>query len=395
MRIGIAGPIALSTLESRFPAGTHFPEVYSFPMVAWLAERLHARGHEIVIFSLSRQVSRTQHFMGDRMQAYVCPQRRPRWQMLDFFRGERQALVQAMHKARCDVVHAHWTYEFGHAAVESGLPHVVTAHCNPMVALRFSRHPYGFEKTLLAWKVLRKAQALTAVSPYLADSLNRFLRPQRDTVVVCNGVKPEVFAMGEKRQPKRARGRVIFASVLNGWAGRKNGQTLVEAFALLRKQINCEVELWMFGYQHQSGGPAETWVNQRSMNSGIRFMGWVPNAECLRMLAESVDVLVHPSLEEAHCMALIEAMAIGLPVIGSNSGGGTPWTLADGRAGILVDVTSANSIAAGMRRVAEDPDLREQLSFAGREQARSHYQIDTAASQYETLLTRASEAHVQ
>ncbi len=46
--------------------------------------------------------------------------------------------------------------------------------------------------------------------------------------------------------------------------------------------------------------------------------------QCLTTLAESVDVLVHPSLEESQCMAVIEAMAMGLPVIAGKFSGAIP-----------------------------------------------------------------------
>jgi hypothetical protein len=134
MRIGIAGPITLKMLSGLFPPGTKLPGTYSFPLIATLAEKLRDRGHEVVVFALSSSVVQTQHFTGDRIEAYVCPRRRPRWQMLDFFRGERLVLRKAMQQSRCDVIHAHWTYEFGAAAVASGLPHVVTAHVGKTMA---------------------------------------------------------------------------------------------------------------------------------------------------------------------------------------------------------------------------------------------------------------------
>ena len=177
MRIGIAGPISMKMLRPLFPPGTEFPTTLEFPLIAILAEQFHRRGHEIVVFALSRLISQMQVYYGDRIHVYVCPMRRPRWQMLDFWRGERVALRDAMRMSNCDVIHAHWTYEFGAAAIESGVPHVVTAHDNPMAVLRYARHPFWLEKPFLACPVLRKAQHVTAVSQYVADSLHQFLRP--------------------------------------------------------------------------------------------------------------------------------------------------------------------------------------------------------------------------
>jgi glycosyltransferase involved in cell wall biosynthesis len=170
---------------------------------------------------------------------------------------------------------------------------------------------------------------------------------------------------------------------------------LVRAFALLRSRLGCDIELWMFGHEHQNEGPAEAWARQRSLEAGIRFLGPLPHAECLTKLAEQVDIFVHPSLEEAHSMAVTEAMAIGLPVIGGKYSGGISWTLADGKAGLLVDVTSPRSIADGMHAIAKQADLRRRLGLAGRELALSQYHIDTTVSSYETILDRASKEQIQ
>lgn len=390
VKIGVAGPITLSMLQSLFPRGTKLPETWSHPLIATLVESLHQRGHEIVVFGLSAGVRNTQFFAGNRIEAYICPQRRARWQMLDFFGLERRALADAMQQSGCDVIHSHWTYEFGAAAVESGVRHVVTAHDNPLAVLRFARHPYWVAKPFLAPRVVRKAKYLTAVSPYIAASLGRFLKPRSEIVVIPNGVTSGVFALHRRRRRTQP-ARIIFASISNSWTGLKNGPRLVKAFALLRSQFGHNVELWMFGDEHESGGPANIWSRQRSVDAGIRFMGPLPYMECLAMLAESVDILVHPSLEESQCMAVIEAMAMGLPVIGGKYSGAIPWVLAGGKAGMLVDVTSAKAIARGMEAMVEDAGLRTRLGRAGRKLALTQYHIETTVNRYEAILTRASK----
>jgi glycosyltransferase involved in cell wall biosynthesis len=395
MKIGIAGPVTLSMLQELFPDGTKLPPTYSFPLLATFVERLHRRGHEVVVFALSRDVNAPQLFAGNRIQAYVCPQRRPRFQMADFFRGERRALADAMQRSQCDVIHAHWTYEFGAAVVDSGIPHVVTAHDNPLATIRFAVHPYWVERPLLAWKVVPKAKSLTAVSPHVADVLRRYFRPTVDITVIRNGVSPEVFAAHASRVGRAERDTIIFASVSNNWEGLKNGRQLVKAFARLRTILGCKVALWMIGDGHGPGGPAEAWATRRSLQQGIRFLGPLSYPSLIRTLADDVDVFVHPSLEEAHCMAINEAMAIGLPVIAGQHSGGVASGLADGKAGLLVDVRSASSLASGMRTMAENHELRNQYGSAARDLARSQYHIDTVLTQYETVLLEATRLQAQ
>jgi len=378
-------------LRDFFSPHAEIPNTYSFPLTAHLARALHNRGHEIVLFALSRDVKNTRRIDGERISAYICPQRRPRRQMLDFFRGERHGLRDAMRVSGCDVIHAHWTYEFGSAAVESGLPCVVTAHDVPTVVMGFARHPYWLEKPLLAWPVLRKARCVTAVSPYLARALRRFVKPSREIIVIPNGATPEVFALYEERKRRSQGGPFKFASVLNGWSALKNGTRLVEAFGILRKDFGTGVELSMFGDGHERGGPAHQWSRHRHLEDGIEFAGSLPNGTLMTRLAQSADVLVHPSREETHGMAVTDAMAMAIPVIGGMKSGAIPSVLAHGKAGLLVDVASPSSIASGMRTLLEDDSLRSILAQSGRQRALDEYRLEAVAARYENVLSKARE----
>lgn len=384
MKIGIAGPIDLSLLTDLFPAGQEIPKTYSFALTAALAREFYNRGHEIVLFALSSEVTATRRLDGDRITAYICQQRRPRLQMLDFFRAERQELRDAMRRSGCDVIHAHWTYEFGSAAVESGLPHVVTAHDTPVTVLRFARHPYWVEKPWMALPVLRRAQCVTAVSPYLAGELERFFRPQRDIVVVPNGLPPEVFEMGNRSGDNGER-TFSFGSILNGFEPRKNAKGLLKAFARVRTELVGQVELFMIGSGFEKGGPAEQWARDHRADDGVHFMGPRPHSEVLETLANGVDALVHPALEETFCMAALEAMAIGVPIIGGNKSGAVPWLLDGGKCGALVDVRSVRDLSAAMVACFRDRKSFRRRAALARVAARERFSITGVVDSYERL----------
>jgi L-malate glycosyltransferase len=389
MKIGIAGHLTLSMLQDLFPAGTKLPQTLSFPLIAQIARGIRERGHEIALFALSREVKETLVFKGTGVEAYVCPLRRPRWQMADFFRAERQTLAEAMKISGCDVIHAHWTYEFGAAVIKSRMPHVITAHDTPTATLRYARHPYSLEKALLGFPVIRHARHITAVSPFVTSSLRR-IRGRDDVATIANGVGQEIFALNGLRMRPRG-GEVVFAAVLNYWGVPKNGRRLIEAFAAVRGRLGSNTRLLLFGIDYKSDGPAAMWARAHNADSGIQFCGTVANKEMLTTIATDVDVLVHPSLSEAHCMAVTEAMAIGVAVIGGKSSGGIPWALAHGKAGLLVDVRSSAAIAAGMLALAENCELRESFSKYGRALAISDYQIERVVDRYLDRLTTAAE----
>ena len=155
------------------------------------------------------------------------------------------------------------------------------------------------------------------------------------------------------------------------------------------------MELVMFGDGHEPGGPAQQFSKRRRIEVGIEFAGAQPYEALMTRLARSVDVLVHPSREEAHCMAVTEAMAMAIPVIGGVNSGGIPWALAYGKAGVLVNVESPSSIASGMRTILENEGLRSRLAQSARQKAHEEYRLDEVAARYEKVLVNArlEQAH--
>jgi len=91
-------------------------------------------------------------------------------------------------------------------------------------------------------------------------------------------------------------------------------------------------------------------------------------------------------MEESFGSAILEAMSQRLPVIAGADSGAVPWVLDDGRAGMLVDVTSSESLRSGMEKVMTDTALRERLMTEGYERARSQFTLAAVADQYLSVL---------
>ncbi|HEU4562160.1 MAG TPA: glycosyltransferase family 4 protein, partial [Longimicrobium sp.] len=233
MKVGIATPVSLHLLADLVEDGHELPAGYQFPPHAQLVREYVERGHEVSLFTLAPELREPRTFRGDRLRIHVGrfrPARRAR----DFFAVERADLVAAMRADPCDVVHAHWTYEFALAAMDSGRPHVVTAHDAPLAIWKLHRDGYRFLRLLMAFPAIRRARVLTAVSAYVAEHIARVFRYRAPIHVVPNGLPASVFAAGNAREGHTAGTAARFASVLTGWSRVKNAATLLRAFATVR-----------------------------------------------------------------------------------------------------------------------------------------------------------------
>ncbi|WP_341891691.1 glycosyltransferase family 4 protein, partial [Variovorax sp. YR752] len=354
MRIGILGPIAtdsvahlLPTLPPGTPRGPS-----SAPMLGSLITALIARGHEVVAFTLvyaETLAQPTLRFGHGPFTLYLCQGRphslRPSHghvgRAVDAFRIERERLVDAMREEALDVVHAHWFYEYAAAALDqSRVPSVVTGHDDPWRVLRHMPGLYRLRRFLLARRVMREADVLTAVSPSLAHRVAQFAG--RPVEAIPNPL-PAVLLGAPTAVAATPPGPRRVGVVLNGWSGLKNGRGALRAFRLLR-QRRQDVELELYGTDFGRGGPAQAWARLHDCDDGVRFVGELPQQRLLRRMAR-LDALLHPSLEESFGLVLAEAMALGVPVLAGRHSGAVPWLLQHGHCGLLVDVTDARAIA--------------------------------------------------
>lgn len=137
-------------------------------------------------------------------------------------------------------------------------------------------------------------------------------------------------------------------------------------------------------------GELTTLARKLDVDKYIHFAGWKSQAESAAILAES-DVLVLPSLYECGGAVVLEAMAVGLPVIATKWGG--PADYLDNSCGVLVEPHSANffvdGLAAAMIRLASDPALREKMGAAGRRKIEEQYdwqrKVDRILELYRTV----------
>lgn len=163
----------------------------------------------------------------------------------------------------------------------------------------------------------------------------------------------------------------------------KNHAMLLEAFARLVRERPA-ARLLLAG----SGPLRERSAQQAArlgMADNVMFLGEVPYRELPGVYA-AADVKVISSDYESFCFAAIEAMAMGLPVLTTDCAW-VPRLVADG-AGLVVPVGDAEAFAAGLKKLADNPALRQRLGAAGRQHVLERHTWPASAAKLLELYLR-------
>jgi len=145
----------------------------------------------------------------------------------------------------------------------------------------------------------------------------------------------------------------------------KGVQFLVPAFAkTLVEKPHCQLDLIGGG---ELEAEVKALIKRHNIAHAVRLHGWLSRSDAARVLRET-DVFVMPSLRECGGTAILEAMALGKPVIATNWGG--PADYVDSSCGVLVDPISKagfiDGLAEAMLRLARSPELRRSLGEGGK-----------------------------
>jgi glycosyltransferase involved in cell wall biosynthesis len=182
--------------------------------------------------------------------------------------------------------------------------------------------------------------------------------------------------------------RFAFSGRFVDWKGI---QYLVPAFAkAVAQEPNCRLDL-IGGGELESEVKAT--IRQNNLANAVCLHGWLSRDDAARIIRET-DVFVMPSLRECGGTAILEAMALGKPVIATNWGG--PADYIDESCGLLVDPKSRKGFVDGlseaMVRLVRSPELRKSLGNGGKARVRSEYlDWESKAVRVLSILTEVSQ----
>lgn len=118
----------------------------------------------------------------------------------------------------------------------------------------------------------------------------------------------------------------------------------------------------------------------------ITFLGWVQGSRKADLLARAT-VFVLPSYNEGLPVGILEAMAVGLPVI-STTVGGIPDAVENGVEGLLIAPRNVDALVAAIAKLLRNPELRQQMGEAAVRKARDQFSSDKVIRRLETLYAK-------
>lgn len=279
-------------------------------------------------------------------------------------------LVDVVKYERLDLLHVHYAIPHASAAYMAqqilksegiNIPFITTLHGTDITLVGKDK---SFEPVITF--AMNQSNALTAVSESLKqDTLNHF-KVSKEINVIPNFVciegcdHPEVDL--ELKQSIAPNGEKILAHVSN-FRKVKRVNDVVKIFAKIREKIPCKLLLIGDGPDRHD---AEMYCRRKGLSDDLKVLGKVKDTERVLSIA---DLFLLPSEFESFGLAALEAMAVGVPVISSNTGG-IPEVNQEGFSGYLSDVGNVKEMAKNAVTLLSDEKKLEQMKLQAFGQAK-------------------------
>lgn len=298
------------------------------------------------------------------------------------------AISRRLREGRYDLVHTHISKAgiLGRlAAVRARVPVVVHTY-HGQVAELSGPSPAGLLFRACERIAASRTDRLVAVSQDTARACLAMGIGREDQYrVIHNGIDLSLFSdyeaptegyPGETGQPR--------LGAIGSLTGEKGFEVLLRAMPAIRAR-HPHTTLCIVG-----SGPLKARLLSQSLQLGlggtIHFPGIVAD---VRPWLAGLAVLLVPSLREGLPMVVLEAMAMGIPVVASRVGG-IPEVVVDGETGLLVEANDPTSLAAAALTLLADPERRRRMGRAGRQRVTERFGLETMsahiADEYESLL---------
>lgn len=291
-------------------------------------------------------------------------------------------MAEVVNREKLDLLHVHYA-----------IPHAVCA----ILARQMSDHPlriittlHGTDITVLGYDPsladvikfgIEKSDLVTAVSNSLIEQTYELINPNKTIETVYNFIDDRVYQKSDASHLKeefmiKAEEKVIIH--VSNFRQVKRVPDVVKTFAKIAESLPAKLLLVGDGPEV---GKVCNLVNKLGLHDRVLFLGKQDNLEELYSMS---DLMLLLSEKESFGLVILEAMACGVPCIGTNVGG-IPEVIDDGNTGYICELGDIETIAAKSTALLSNPSLHQQFSEQAVMTVKSKFRAETIVRQYEQL----------
>lgn len=281
-------------------------------------------------------------------------------------------------KERPDVVNAHSPVPFiadvsANLSKRMNIPLVLTYHAGSMKKNNIFDLVIEFYENTFLNSIINNADKVIC---FHTDFIKKYLLNYSKLVKVAPGVDTDIFKYDKTKRPNS----VIYVGKIDKTTSWKGLGILIKTLKEITEK-NVRVRLNIIG-EGNAVNMYKDMVNSYNLQYYVKFIGKL-NSKKLALAMQNAKVLVLPSITDAESfgMVLIEAMACGTPVIGSNIGG-IPQVIDNGKNGYLFKPGNTSDLANKIVKLIDNDKLVSKFGLKGREKVEKYYTWDLAINRY-------------
>lgn len=248
---------------------------------------------------------------------------------------------------------------------------------------RWQLEELSLKERILNRIMIARTDAVMAISRQIEDYYLRKLKLKREKVrFIGNGIDLAYFKWKQGQGLRESLGIGAKEKVIGMVANlrpEKNHKLLISAFARVAGRLR-DIKLVLAGTDCMNG-EVQKYAASTDISDRVLFLG---QRDDIPELLSVFDVFCLPSVHEGMPLTLLEAMAVGVPIVGSDVMG-INEVIVNGSTGLLFPAGNEEKLAEEIGRVLTDKELSHRLSFAAREFVVRNFSLDDKAEEYQEL----------
>ncbi|MGE0910911.1 N-acetyl-alpha-D-glucosaminyl L-malate synthase BshA [Bacillus atrophaeus] len=297
-------------------------------------------------------------------------------------------IAEVAERENLDIIHAHYA-----------LPHAVCAYLAKQMLKRdigIVTTLHGTDITVLGYDpslkdlirfAIEASDRVTAVSSALAAETYDLIKPEKKIETIYNFIDERVYLKKNTRSIKEKYGISPDEKVVVHVSNFRKVKRVQDVIHVFRNIVNqTKAKLLLVGDGPEKSVACEL-VRKYGLENQVMLLG---NQDRVEELYSISDVKLLLSEKESFGLVLLEAMACGVPCIGTNVGG-IPEVIKNNVSGFLVDIGDIEDASAKALRILEDEQLSKQFIDAALHMLKNEFSSQKIVSEYEQIYADLAE----